>query len=420
MSRRPQRTRVYSLRGHLPLRALTSEATSGITALSGLAGVVTMVLMTYLHDYKTIGPGGGNTLNIPLALCYLLAPLLGGLAALRAGRLKSQGALDLAATTPRGRLCMLAYVCVAFAAWAAIAYLSGALVVGASVGVNGPWTPRMALLLVEAFALLTVFIACGITIGCRLPHVLVGPAVTIFGTLGLAILDLAPDPIGRFSPIFGDKFYGYGSQPNGPLLTGLIAVMVAIVTGVIGQGLFATRPLRAGSAAIAGCLLAFGFLRVLTASPDPLEARTDGPGLCRRQDGIGLCVWPGPGVRIDTDLATLLRVRDIAAPVLPGLPTDYHEEGLPGPSTATVGPAPTIAGESYGGIAREAMVPQPCSGSTLRDRLELMGLLLELLNPGSTATTEEPVSTGAAMARHPAARQRAWAAPRLSALRACD
>lgn len=379
-----------------------------------------MLLMTYLNDYETIGPGGGNTLNIPLALCYLLAPLLGGLAALRVGRLKVQGALDLAATTPRGRLCMLACVCVAFSAWAAIAYASGAVVVGAAVGVNGPWTLRMALLPVEAFAMLTVFIACGITIGCRLPNVLVGPAVTILGMLGLAILNFAPDPVGRFSPVFGDKFYGYGSQPNGALLTGLIAVMVAIVTGLIGQGFFATRPLRAGSAAIAVCLLAFGFLRVLTASPDPLVARTDGPGVCRRQDGIGLCVWAGPGVRIDTDLATLVRVRAIAARVLPGLPTDYHEEGLPGPRVATVGPAPTAAGESYGGIAREAMVPQPCSSSTLGDRLELMGLLLELLNPGSTATTEKPVSTGAAMARYPAAQQRAWAAPRLSALRACD
>ena len=401
------------------LSTLVAESTSGITLISGLTGVASMLVMGWTVNLSFVYPGGGNTLNVPLALCYLLAPLMGGLAALRVGRLAAQGALDLAATTPRGRGSAVAVVGVAYLLWSLVAYACGVAVVGLNIGVAGPWTAGMALLAVDAVLLLAMFISLGLAIGSRVSNVLIGPVVTVVGLVTLNALDLSPDPIGRFSPIFPGDVYTYGVQPNNARLVGIVVVLLAVTAGLAALG-FYLRGVRRVVTGVLGVMLALaGVVQVLSSPPGALAVRSGSTGECRNLDDVELCLWPGPGVEVNTALTALVRIRTITAAFVP-VPRRFQEEGLEnGPGFTSIDVAPPGADPSYVATARDAVIPQSCNDTTYRDRLELYGLLNETMRPGSVGQ-EQPQATGAALANRPVAEQRVWARPRWEALRACD
>lgn len=403
----------------LLLRTLAAETTSGITLVSGLFAVGALLLIALLSDFSGYDPGGGNTLNLALSACFLLGPLMAGLAAMRVGRLNAQGALDLASTTPRGRTSMLVLAGVGYAIWAAVAYACFAVLAALSIGVDGPWTPAMALLTGQAIAFMSACIVLGITIGSRLSNVFIGPALTIGLLLSLNYLDLLAAPAGTFSPVFPEVVYRYGLQPNAGLLLGLVGVSVGIAILMVGLGFYTTLGQRTVLCLVGVLLLSGGASRVISASPDPVEVRSGDLGLCRSLEGIELCVWPGPGVEIDSSLRALVTVRAVISRFVP-VPIKFHEEGLRGGQGSREFIVPVPGDNASAGVyAREAMLPQACSATSSRARDEFLGLVNELLRPGSMGVSGS-FGVGAAQASTSFAAQRAWAAPRIDALDACD
>lgn len=351
------------------LRVTLAEAMSGTALVFGLSGVAVLLLTALLGDLDGYVPGGGNTLNMPLSLCFLLGPLMAGMSAVRAGRLHAQGAFELAASTPRGRSGLFCVLWIAYTGWAVVAYTCFAVLSAVLIGVNGPWTMAMSLLAVQALALLGACVVLGLVIGCRISSPLVGPGLTIVMMIALNYVDLAPNPLGRLSPIFPGVSYSYEVQPNAHLLAALVAMSLGVTLCLVG---------------VAGYL--------------------------RRHIG-----FPVSKVEIDESLRALVAVRGVMTRFR-SEPTHFRQVGLTGGTDSRVVEIATPGDHaSVWAFAKEAMVPPACSASTMRARTELFGLINEVLRPGSMG----PKGPYAERRTEPISNQRAWVATRLTALAAC-
>lgn len=403
------------LNRHCAVSVTLAEATSGTTVIFGLTGVAVLILMGILTDFDGYVPGGGNTLNIPLSFCFFLGPLMAGMSAVRAGRLHTQGAFGLAASTPRGRSGLFLVLWFAYTAWAVVAYTCFTVLTAVLVGVNGPWTMTMSLLTAQALALLGACVVLGLVVGCRISSPLVGPGLTILMMIALNYLDLAPNPIGRVSPIFPGVSYSYELQPNAHLLAALVATSLGVMLCLVGVAGYLRRNVGFTVSAVGVLIRAGGAFQAVTASSDATQIRTGGPGLCRGQDVVVLCVWPGPDVEIDESLRALVAVRGVMTRFR-SEPTHFRQVGLTGGTDSRIVDIATPGDHaSVWAFAKEAMVPPACSASTMRVRNELFGLINELLRPASMG----PEGPYVELRTGPISKQRAWVATRLTALAAC-
>ena len=400
-------------------RSLLAEATSGATAISGLVGVGAMLAIAAAADFSGFVAGGANILNSGLSACLLVGPLFAGMAAMRAGRLRQQGATHLAATTPRGRSALLGTLAIAFVAWAVVAVLAFTVVAAAIIGPGGPWPATVALLPVQTFVFLAACVSLGVVIGDRLPSTIVGPVLSIGLLLLVNLLDLAPRPVGDFSAGFPEASFRYGTQPAAPFVAALTSVWFGVTLLMVFGGFHMTRRRAAAGAAIAALLTGAGAFSLTAGAGRVVEARTGSVGECRSLDGVTLCVWPGPDVEINSMLRDLVDVRDVVSRFAP-VPNSFHEEGLNAPANSVIVPVPKPGDTGSGSVfAREAMVPAACDDTSLRTREEVFGLVNDLLVPGSMGT-EGPFGLGAAQTSGTLAQQRAWIAPRIAALESCD
>lgn len=398
---------------------LLQEAISGATLGTGLILCVTSLAIALLTDTSGLLPGWADPLNLSLTACLFLGPVAAGGAAVRSHLLATQGMMELAASTTRGRWGVRILTWLGFAAWSSLAYAAFVAVTLIGTDTSGPATPSMFLLPVQAVLFLLFVTGLGVAVGSIVGNPLVGPVLAVTLFVLLSYLDLSDGALGRLSLVYADTFYRYRFEPNAELLAGIVCLLGAgaIMLAVAGHR---NRRLRATILAGAVVVVGLGGAAVATAPAGDVRLRAGSFGECASAQDVELCVWSGPGVPVEASLRALERTVAVAGRFFP-VPHHFYEPGLNPPSddARPFDVPPPGAPGSASHAALQAVIPQSCDKRSVQAADDLTGLVAELLNPGSV-DPRGPWAAGIDAAHWRAKRQDQWVSARVEVLDTCS
>lgn len=308
-------------------------------------------------------PGWADPLNLVLTACLYLGPLAAGAAALQVSLQHASGMLELAGTTPRGKVSAIRVGWLAIAGWQLLALLVLCALILVRSDLSGGFSPAMLLLPLQAALLVSACTAAGVVVARLWPHHLAAPAVAV---ALFAVLYLNSDPSDGLRFIYPEISYQIYFEPNPGLLSSTaLGLAFATVVAWTGVAMRWSR-LRALGFVVAGALLAGSAVtRIHTDGRRPVAIRRPPhSATCHRKDDVRLCTWPSsPTDSIPENLARLDRMHRVLAAYDATAPTDFYEVGLQTPAGGAAYDMPRQdAFEHDGAEEAMALIPIPtCS-----------------------------------------------------------
>lgn len=402
----------------LVVRAFFAELRSGVAASGALLTTAVMVTLALTVGAQPMLPGWADPLNVSLIFVFIVGPVAGGLAAVRAALIRRSGLAHVARTGPRGLRAAVRLGGIAVFVGQAGAWGLGTLFLLLRANLDGPATAPMLLLPAAALAAIAALVALGTAAGFAAGHWIVGPLVAVLALVVLLILANLSGQASAFSVIFIWNFYQDVFEPNAALLA-LHVIFGVALTALVVSLLSSTRPRRLSGALIAGTAVLAATVGLSVVDPSPVQLRTitAAEATCETRATTTLCVMPESADHLDEGLDALVRVRAVFREAAP-TPDIYTQEGMTGlyPGS-TVFEFDTRAASPEDKIiaATRAMSPAPLCGDdiALDAWFDVTEWLQSHFSSELGSTTPEDMAAVRALS---AEEQRMWLDERLSVL----
>ena len=406
--------RLFRGQAGLVVRVLVTEMLAGRARWVGGGSCALALGLGLTLDTSALLPGVADPFNLSLTAVAYLAPLAAGGSAMATSALTASGLLVVAGSAPRGRIGALAVAHLASLAWHLLAFVVLTVSLCLRSDLTGAVTGTMFLLPLTAVSTVAVAGAVGALCGLRVPSLLAPPAAAVLVFAWIFVGSYLPQPARAVAPIFPEVYYQVFLEPNGALLTSLVAFGAAFCLGVLTL-LYEGRRVVVAVGGLGVLLLAVVAFPRSDTSPVELRSAPRQPA-CVESDATTLCGWPESAGRLPSALDALVRVRDAASPVLATSDT-YREPGLPG-RLGTLFQIPLMAGDDAEFFAALAVTPgnscQPLDSPAAIAAGELNGWVQARVDPDAISDPEIR-----AVVESPQDQQRAWVESRVAMTEAC-
>lgn len=408
-------------------RLLAAEAGSGSTAGGGALLLAVAVFTGTTLDAGAFTRGWDDPLNNALTIIGLLAPLVSGVAALRAQQVTASGVLAVAATSPRSTVAPLRLTAAGISTWAVAAYLVALTLLLLRGEVVGAANAGDAGLVALALASLAAAVALGLAVGRATAARLAPPAVTVTAFAWIYILSYAHSWVARLSPIYPAVYYRSFLQPRVAVLlaqTGLVAAFSAVLAAMV----LVRARVRVPVLCSAGAIGAASILLVSRAGTDETALRSPPRDPACSAGAVRLCLWPVDRVELRPASQALESVIKATQGAL-DLPAAYAAPGLHDRRVAGQGVFVSPARPaSAAGFVRSAVAAvsdePPCSPTPQSQDAFVAAILLRswvlARTAGAGTLPSGPIREQVVgQLSQPDSRQRAWTAALQQRVQSC-